>query len=176
MSIFGSDDQPDYFRDSGPEETADNNSNVIDFGSEQDTGSTSSPDSNDGKPRHRSRLKWVITGVLTVMTALGVTLWLRYFTPYVEDARMNIYVVNVERRGLIFKTYEAEVISQSALTDTARIYTRQLDMSIEDPRLAGELQAVQSTGKPITVSYKKYYGMLPWRGSSTEIITGIVKK
>lgn len=176
MSIFGPDDQPDYYRDSGPEETAAGDSNVIDFSSEQSNRPESSPEGHDAPRRHRSRLKWVITAVLVVIAALGVTVWLRYFTPYVEDARMNIYVVNVERRGLIFKTYEAEVISQAALTDTTRIYTRQLDMSIEDSRLAGELQGLQSTGKPVTISYKKYYGMLPWRGSSTEIITGIVKK
>ncbi len=176
MSIFGSDDQPDYYR-AEPEETPSGaDSNVIDFSTEQEGRGEGSPEDNPGKRRSRSRLKWVITFVLIVVAALGVTVWLRYYTPYVEDARMNIYVVNVERRGLLFKTYEAEVISQGALTDTTRIYTRQLDMSIEDSSLARELQTLQSTGKPITISYKKYYGMLPWRGSSTEIITGIVSE
>ena len=169
MSLFDPDDKPDYF--TGDDSPGEDKARTINFAGDE----AADEGSNSPAPPHRRSHKWLWILIFVALAGLGVTMWLRYFSPYVDNARMNIYVVSVERRGLIFKTYEADVISEAALTDTARVYSHRLNMSIENPTVAMELQSMQSTGKPLTISFKKYYGMLPWRGSSTEVITGIVK-
>ena len=131
------------------------------------------PQPQDKKGKFR---KYVYIGAGVLFLALVITCWLRYFNPYVEDARVTGYLTNVERRGIIFKTYEGEMISQQALTDTTRIYTRDFVFSVDNDNLARSLQDLQSTGQPVTLEYKRYHASVPWRGSSTIVVTGIYKK
>ena len=49
-------------------------------------------------------------------------------------------------------------------------------MTVADDALARRLQTLQGTGRPVTVSYERFYGTLPWRGGSTSVITGIVSE
>lgn len=131
-------------------------------------------DDNSGrKHRHgcRKALIWVVS---IAVVALGLTFYLRYFNPYATDARLTGCVLSVEKRGMIFKTYEAEIVTRDALTDTTHVYTRERSMTVASEAVARRLQALQGTGRPVTVSYERFYGTLPWRGSSTSVITAIV--
>lgn len=124
------------------------------------------------KPRrHRGRkiLAWFIVIVVIV---LGGAFWLRYCVPYTEDTLTSGYITNVEKRGLIFKTYEGEMITQSHINDTSRVYERDFMFSIPDDEMARRLQALQGTGKRVTLTTERYYGTLPWRGSQPVIVTG----
>lgn len=159
--MFLDDDKPDYFlADNTPEEE-----------NEQPGRPTISFEEPE-KPRHKhSRWKRVLVwmGVLCVVV-LGVAFWLRYENPYATDCRVSGYVTNVEKRGLVFKTYEADVVSEQALTDTTRVYSHNLSFSVENPEMVRRLQAMQGTGKPVQIVYRKYYGTLPWRGASKYVI------
>ncbi len=106
-----------------------------------------------------------------VIVALAATIYIRYFTPYVTDSRMTGYITNVERRGIFFKTFEGEMISETALTDTTRVYTRDFVFSIPDDSVARAMQSLQGSGRPVRVTYERFYGTLPWRGASTCIVT-----
>lgn len=130
------------------------------------------PETTPGRSgnRFRKAVAWFITIAIVV---LGATLYLRYFNPYTVDARLTGCVLSVEKRGVIFKTYEADFVSREALEDTAHVYTRQQSMTVASESVARRLQAIQGTGKPVTVIYERYYGTLPWRGGSTSVITGI---
>lgn len=158
------DNKPDYFTDEGtPDEVRpDQVRPTISFAQEE----TPAP------PRHAhgawKRVLWgtVVCGVLI----LGVAFWLRYVNPYATECRVKGYVTAVEKRGIIFKTYEVDVVSEAALTDTARIYSHNLSFSLADPALVNHLQRMQGTGKPVTLRYKKYFGTLPWRGASKNVI------
>lgn len=134
-----------------------------------------SGNSGGGRRRHgcRRALAWIIT---IAIVGLGLTFYLRYFNPYATDARLTGCVLSVEKRGVFFKTYEAEIVTRDALADTSHVYTRERSMTVGSDEVARKLQALQGTGRPVTVSYERFYGTLPWRGSSTSVITGIVSE
>ena len=139
-------------------------------------GNTGGNDSGKGgRRRHgcRRALAWILT---IAVLGLGLTFYLRYFNPYATDARLTGCVLSVEKRGVFFKTYEAEIVTRDALADTSRVYTRERSMTVGSDEVARKLQALQGTGRPVTVSYERFYGTLPWRGSSTSVITGIVSE
>ncbi len=162
--------RPDYFTDddadSRPDESARAGS-TLDFG----TGGISSP-SPAPKPRHRGRRFLIWTIVICVLALVGIG-YFRYFSPYITDSHITGYVANVERRGLIFKTYEADVITDSNLADTTAVYSRNLTVTIPSPEIARRLQQIQGSGQRVTLVTERYYGMLPWRGGSTIVVTAI---
>lgn len=115
-------------------------------------------------------LRWI---VLTIGAVLGVVAYLRYGTPYVTDATDEVYILSIQREGLIFKTFEGEMVSRRELAGSDRVYSRGLSFSVDDDALGARLQEAKLSGKPLTVVYKRYYGALPWRGASTTFITDI---
>jgi hypothetical protein len=121
----------------------------------------------------RRRHKWLVWVVVICVVILGVAFYLRYLSPYATDCRMVGYVVAVEKRGILFKTYEADMISESALTDTTRVYSHNMDFSVDNPSVVVELQRCQGTGRPVRIVYEKYYGTLPWRGASKNMVTAV---
>lgn len=167
------DSQPDYFIDDDSDQASrheDSDPRTITFGDQTSTGS-----SDDGrKPRlgrMRKLLLWAV-GIAVLFLCIGF--YLRYLNPYVTDARVRGYVTAIEKRGIIFKTYEADLISEAALTDTTRLYSNNLSLSVDDPTLIARLQSLQGSGRPVTIVYETYYATLPWRGASHSVITSIL--
>lgn len=119
------------------------------------------------KQRFRRLLRWI---AVIVILLIGVTVWVRYFVPYVTDSQVTGYVTMVEKRGIIFRTFEAELVSESQSVETNRVYARNVDFSIPDEELARKLQQYQGTGHLVTITFKRYYGVLPWRGASATIM------
>lgn len=163
--------RPDYYSES-EENTVPEAGNTINFSTESDASPSDSGENEPSPRRHRLRkvLFWIIA---VAVVALAVTIWLRYYNPYVEDSRMDAYIVKVERRGMLFKTNEADIISRQAVTDTTHLYTRESSVTIADDRLAEQLRQAQGTGRPVRLITSRYYGMLPWRGASTTVVTGV---
>ncbi|MCF0219792.1 MAG: hypothetical protein HUK14_08415 [Muribaculaceae bacterium] len=165
------DEKPDNFLNEEREEQLNaNGEQRIDF-----TEPAANTEAQPAKKMSKFR-KYLLIGAGVLFVALALTCWLRYFNPYVTDSRVTGFLTSVERRGIIFKTYEGEMISQQALTDTTRIYTRDFVFSVDNDSLAQALQDLQTTGKPVTLEYKRYHASVPWRGSSPIIVTGIYKK
>lgn len=131
---------------------------------------TSAPHMVEKKRKRRHGWRWFF---LIVFLALGVTVYIRYFVPYATESRTTGYVTRVEKRGIIFKTFEGEMISQSQLTDTTRVYSRDFYFSIPDDSLARVIQSYEGTGRPVTLTCKRYFGTLPWRGASKIVVTSI---
>ena len=122
--------------------------------------------------RRRSRVPfwvWLVLGL--VLIGLVVGCWIRYFSPYVEDATQYGYVENIEKRGMIFKTYEGTLIPYKELMDTTRIYNRDFVFSVKDQKTAATLKQAMYNAKPIRVGYKKYYATVPWRGANKIVVT-----
>lgn len=124
------------------------------------------------KPRDKSRL-WLWLGVAVVIIAFMIACWLRYFSPYVEEATQYGYVEQVEKRGTIFKTYEGVLLPYKELTDTTRIYSRDFIFTAADRSVFRSLRDAQRDGRPVRVEYKRYHATLPWRGSSKTVITAV---
>ena len=108
-----------------------------------------------------------------VVIGLVVGCWIRYFSPYVDDATQYGYVENIERRGMIFKTYEGTLIPYKELMDTTRIYHRDFVFSAADQQTANRLKKAMYKAKPVRVTYKKYYATVPWRGANKIVVTAV---
>ncbi len=175
------DDRPDYFLSDEKQDapsassTQDNGANVIDFGGNRESSDNrpeSTPSQEPKKHHHRGR-KILIWTILIGIIILGGAFYVRYFNPYVEDATMKCYIVNVEKRGIIFKTYEVQAVSAESVADTTKIYSYPENFSITSDQLARQLQQYQGTNIPVNLRYEKFYATLPWRGSSKYVITSV---
>lgn len=124
------------------------------------------------KPR-RSMAPWLWLGGAFVIVALMIGIWLRFFSPYIDEASQVGYVENIERRGTIFNTYEGVLIPYKEIFDTTRIYTRDFIFTAADEQVAIALKKASFDVRPVRVSYKRYHGILPWRGSSKTIVTAV---
>lgn len=175
------DNHPDYFTNSDDEPVNEpKNPNVIQFDNVAPTPRSIPAPEEENKPEpprkqkkhHPLRKFFWITG-LVVVIALGVIVWARYINPYETDIIERGYVVDFKRQGIIFKTWEGQMLVQSALTDASRPYSRDFVFSVDDEALAAQLAALNGTGKQVTLTYKRYWGVLPWRGATQCIVTGI---
>lgn len=125
----------------------------------------------DHLKRHSRMPLWIwVIGVL-VLVGLVIGCWIRFFSPYVEDATNYGYVENIEKRGMVFKTYEGTLIPYKELMDTTRVYNRDFVFSVADQKTAATLKQAMLDAKPIRVSYKQYYATVPWRGANKIVVT-----
>ena len=136
-------------------------------------GDTTSGNGNDGQKRRGGCRKFWIWFFFIILLVLGVTVAIRYFIPYATDSQVRGYVVSVETRGIICKTFEGEMVSHAALADSTRIYAREISFSIPSDSLARAIQSYQGTGRPVTVTLERYYGTLPWRGASPTVAVAV---
>ncbi len=143
-----------------------------DDGEVDDAPTASEPEAVKPKKKHRFRRFMIWLGVIALIVLAGA-FWIRYVNPYVVGAHERGYVVNVEYRGMIFKTWEGELIAQKSLTDTTRVYSHSFLFSVDNGEVAKQLEALSGTGKRVILTYDRYMGALPWRGSQTCIVTGV---
>lgn len=131
------------------------------------------PDSEKA-PRRYSIWRRIAIWLMAIgMTIVAICIYLRYFNPYVTDGRLTCYVLNVEKRGVVFKTYEADVVSEQSLMDNSAPYSRQQSLSVDNEMLAKELQKMQGKGRTVELKYKTYNATVPWRGASKWVVTEI---
>lgn len=123
-------------------------------------------------PSHKYR-NILITIITVLILVLAVWVYMRYCSPYVSNAQKVGYIQQVEKRGYIFKTYEGDMITEFAIHDTSKVYQRDFVFSIDNDSLAKVAMGLQGTGKKVTLTYKEYGGVLPWRGGSKCILTSI---
>ena len=122
--------------------------------------------------KRRSRIPfWVWVLCALAVVGLVIDCWIRFFSPYVEDATQYGYVEHIEKRGMIFKTYEGTLIPYKELMDTTRVYNRDFVFSVADTKTATKLKEAMYNAKPIRVGYKKYYATVPWRGANKIVVT-----
>lgn len=125
------------------------------------------------KKKHRRGWVWFF---LVLFVILAVTVGIRYFVPYITESQVTGYVTLVEKRGIIFRTFEGEMVSEQQLADSGRLYSRDVYFSIPNDSIARRLQQYQGSGQPVTITCKRYYGTLPWRGASNNILVSFTPR
>ena len=133
--------------------------NVIKFDGAAPVDSDSQPAPEKPKKRHAMRrfLWWCVA---VVVISLGVVTWISY-------------VVDFKRQGVLFKAWEGQMFVRSALIDSTRPYSRDFVFSVDNEDVADRLASAKGTGRKVTVSYKRYWGVLPWRGATPVIVTSV---
>lgn len=122
------------------------------------------------KPRLRVPL-WLWFVGAAVIIGILIALWIRFFSPYIDNATQYGYVDSIERRGTIFKTYEGTLIPYKELMDTTRVYSRDFVFSVQDDKTAAAIKQAMRDARPVRVGYKRYHATVPWRGASKIIVT-----
>ena len=140
---------------------------------ENESGPSSQPDPGNVEQKPKRYRKLIIISLSLLFAAIIIWGYLRYFNPYIIDAQKTGYILDVEQRGVIFKTYEGSMLSEYAIQDTSKLYQRDFSFSFENDSLAKEAMNLQGSGKKVTLKYKMYDGVLPWRGNSKYVITDI---
>jgi len=124
--------------------------------------------------RQRSRRVWVwwLVGAVVII-GLIIGIWLRFFSPIVEGGVQYGYVERIDKRGLVFKTFEGVVIPYKELFDTTRIYQRDFTFTAADAKIAAQLLRMQQSAIPVRMEYNRYNATLPWRGDSRIVVTRV---
>ena len=172
------DDVEDYFVEQGsdvdssavaPEVTSQEQSpgrRVIDFGG-VDSCESESEQEPTAVPHRPNRFVPGLIKVVAVVLLIGaVCCYFRYFSPIVDSAVMDVTVGDVQRRGVLFKTFEADLLEDGQM----------IKASVTDESVYMKLQSLQSSGQKIRVGYCKYSATLPWRGESEIVITDIIDR
>lgn len=164
--MFDPDSHPDYFIEEpeanegqNPAGAAQSGEKIVFDGGHDNVSETPGP-----RRKGRKVIAWIIAVLVTVC---GCLIYIRYFNPYVTDAQVSGYVKNVERTGIIFKTYEGELIPDRTIGETSWGDVKPFRFSIPNQEMAKALQNIQNTRKRVKLTYSKYYGVVPWRGATT---------
>ncbi|NDV96837.1 hypothetical protein D0T84_18265 [Dysgonomonas sp. 521] len=117
--------------------------------------------------------KKVIFIILTVIIAgLLIFGYIWYYVPYSDSGVKAGILNNVKHKGIIFKTYEGELIQSGFRPGQQGLQSNEFQFSVEDKTLAVKLMSL--SGQNVKLHYKEYYGALPWRGYTKFIVDSIV--
>ena len=113
-----------------------------------------------------------IVSALAVV-ALALFVYVKFFFVYsqgVNEGDINYF----QNEGFIFKTYEGKMIQtgyNSHNTGTT-IQSNEFKFSVEDERVARQIE--NSSSRQVKLHWKRYLGVLPWRGNSQFVVDSVV--
>lgn len=117
--------------------------------------------------------KKVIFIILAVIIAgLLIFGYIWYYVPYSDSGVKAGILNNVKHKGIIFKTYEGELIQSGFRPGQQGLQSNEFQFSVEDKELSIKLMSL--SGQNVKLHYKEYYGALPWRGYTKFIVDSIV--
>lgn len=113
-----------------------------------------------------------IVSALAVV-ALAVFVYVKFFFVYsqgVNEGDINYF----QNEGFIFKTYEGKMIQTgyNSRNTSATIQSNEFKFSVEDERVARQIE--NSSSRQIKLHWKRYLGVLPWRGNSQFVVDSVV--
>lgn len=121
-------------------------------------------------PKPRKIWKWWLGGIIAAL-ALIVWLWIWFFHPYVDGAVKYGYILSMERRGTVVKTFEGVLIPYRELGDTTPTYFEPVPFSVDGDSLAARMKAMMLECIPVRIEYELYHTALPWKGAESLIVT-----
>jgi hypothetical protein len=116
----------------------------------------------------------IITIVSTLaIVALAVFVYVKFFFVYsqgVNEGDINYF----QNEGFIFKTYEGKMIQTGYNSRNAgtTIQSNEFKFSVEDERVARQIE--NGSSRQIKLHWKRYLGVLPWRGNSQYVVDSII--
>lgn len=110
--------------------------------------------------------------VILVVVLAGF-LYFKFYFPVASDAVKSGELNYVMYKGYIWKTYEGKLIQAGFRSKNAGggVQSNEFDFSVEDAELAQKLMRL--SGKVVSLRYKQYNGILPWRGMQKNIVFAI---
>lgn len=118
-----------------------------------------------------AKIVTIVSSVLVV--ALGVFVFFKFFFVYsegVNEGDINYF----QKEGFIFKTYEGKMIQTgyNSRNSSATIQSNEFKFSVDDEDVARQIE--NNSSRQIKLHWKRYLGVLPWRGNSQYVVDSIV--
>ena len=116
----------------------------------------------------------IVTSMVSVLLlALAVFVYFKFFFVYSEgtnEGDINYF----QREGFVFKTYEGKMIQTgyNSRNTSATIQSNEFKFSVEDEQVARQIES--SSSRQIKLHWKRYLGVLPWRGNSQYVVDSVV--
>lgn len=113
-----------------------------------------------------------LTILLLVLFGVIGGLYFWFYIPFSNSGVKAGVLNNFKHKGIIFKTYEGELIQSGFRPGQQGLMSNEFQFSVEDPEVAKQLMSL--SGRRLQLHYKEYFGKLPWRGYSNFIVDSIV--
>ncbi|MDE5813622.1 MAG: hypothetical protein K2H72_04985 [Muribaculaceae bacterium] len=113
--------------------------------------------------------KWILAGSVAFLVLI-IFAWIWFLRPYTDNAVKYGYISNMERRGLLIKTFEGTMIPYKELGDPDPLYFKEVHFSVESDSLAAQMKRMMLGCAPVRVEYELYHSPLPWKGETSMII------
>lgn len=118
-----------------------------------------------------AKIVTIVSSVLVI--ALGVFVFFKFFFVYsegVNEGDINYF----QKEGFIFKTYEGKMIQTgyNSRNSSATIQSNEFKFSVDDEEVARQIE--NNSSRQIKLHWKRYLGVLPWRGNSQYVVDSIV--
>jgi hypothetical protein len=111
---------------------------------------------------------------IAVIIFLFIFIYFKYYFTYSDGYRSG-YLQKFSHKGLIFKTYEGEMVLSSIKSSAnVAIASEKFLFSVTDEAVAARLDTIQ--GEYVTVEYKQKRGTLFWRGESEYLVISVKLK
>ena len=109
------------------------------------------------------------TVVLILLAVLAGFCYFKFFWVF-SDGTKTGELNSLTYTGYFFKTYEGELIltGYGSKSNTGTVQSKTFKFSVADKDVAEQIKNL--TGEKITVHYKEYKGVLPWRGYEKSIV------
>lgn len=117
----------------------------------------------------RNKWKWWLVSALTLLGMLLFS-WIWFLCPYADNAVKYGYIINMERRGALIKTFEGTMVPYKELGDPNPLFFEKVSFSVESDSLAAVMKRMMLRCVPARVEYKMYRAPLPWKGEEKMII------
>lgn len=113
-----------------------------------------------------------IVSTLAVV-ALAIFVYVKFFFVYsqgVNEGDINYF----QYEGFIFKTYEGKMIQTgyNSRNSSATIQSNEFKFSVVDEAVARQIE--NNSSRQIKLHWKRYLGVLPWRGNSQYVVDSVV--
>ena len=111
--------------------------------------------------------------VTLLLLVLAVFIYVKFFFVYSEgtnEGDINYF----QREGFVFKTYEGKMIQTgyNSHNTSATIQSNEFKFSVVDERIAEQIDS--NSSRQIKLHWKRYLGVLPWRGNSQFVVDSII--
>ena len=117
--------------------------------------------------------KIVLVVSTLAVVALAVFIYIKFLFVYsqgVNEGDINYF----QYEGFVFKTYEGKMIQTgyNSRNSSATIQSNEFKFSVEDEDVARQIESYSS--RQIKLHWKRYLGVLPWRGNSQYVVDSVV--
>ena len=113
--------------------------------------------------------KWWLALSLTLIVGMLVG-WICFLRPHTDQAVKYGYIINMERRGSLIKTFEGTMIPYKELGSPHPLQFHKVGFSVESDSLAAVMKRMMLRCVPVRVEYKEYRLPLMWKGENTMVI------